>query len=1061
MSRSFFKKLQSLRLRGSLLALVAVLLFSALLPLSSLFSRPANAKQVSLCSLVDNSKCSTALLISVKDYSGNEVNLQSVAPGIYALPAASDYYVRFADATGKKYTSSNKPQGGDEIFVYISTNEDFSGTPFSTSIATCPSTASSLKDCLGSVSPKLYFFNGNSKVDDQAISGGIQPNSLSALGLKAQVTKALGTGTADVKIHFSSDSNGNQTATVTETDEEGNETEETAEVEGDEIETEAESGNEVSASDVTCSKATAGLGWILCSLGELASTILKTLYEKFIMPALQIRPVLLDRDNGTYAVWATFRDIANILFVIYLLVVIMSQLTGIGIDNYGIKKSLPRLIVAAILVNVSYLICQLAVDVSNVIGSSLYNFLANIEISGYQDFVDKLQEGNPLTETPHDLMSNGVTYLIAGGFLTGAIWMNGGIFASALAAVVPILGALFGAAVSVIFMFAMLSFRNAVVVIGVALSPLAFVCYILPSTKKLYERWLAIMKGMIFLYPICSMAIGGGYLASRIILGSGGANSDVFIVVSAMVAEVAPFFAVPSLVRAAYKATGELGARLNGMSLMASRRAQFSFRRSQFAQDRQYEARVHAANNISRRRFMTSRRSRIAARNTVLSAEQERRAADFMDNDANFESTRSANEARDNLAFEHKARDNAAMNDAENVRALSIQSKIADEAQLAKNREYARQLGLSGTAPTGAQVQVNGANITAQTLQDATIQQAVIGQENQLRELPLNQRMTEARAGLLRNNDYIDMRKAQQDAAISNETTKMYEEMYSKMTSVDDLKAALGAALTDGNINKSERLSAVIKAMNSKGMKEDMLQHMFHGANPGSFSATINAGRASGATDEQKRLSGALVDALASSGVYTLQEYAKYIGKQPGTSGVVDLRSFASSNSTTSGASLASAFNDAKEDALAKMDRDEIKAINGLTSTLGSGNLGAWAGVSPEAWAKHAAGLTNGKDINAFRDAMRQCTNDQREQIAHSFTPESFTQANHDTRRAIFNPTYDERTHTYADPTRNAGGATNIAALYRPLVDQINNDDQLRSRFSANANIRTELGVNP
>ena len=58
------------------------------------------------------------------------------------------------------------------------------------------------------------------------------------------------------------------------------------------------------------------------------------------------------------------------LFIILLLVVIFSQITGVGIDNYGIKKILPKLIIAAILINLSYWICVAFVDLSNILGNS-------------------------------------------------------------------------------------------------------------------------------------------------------------------------------------------------------------------------------------------------------------------------------------------------------------------------------------------------------------------------------------------------------------------------------------------------------------------------------------------------------------------------------------------------------------------------------------------------------------------------------------------------------------------------------------------------------------------
>ena len=58
--------------------------------------------------------------------------------------------------------------------------------------------------------------------------------------------------------------------------------------------------------------------------------------------------------------------------------VIISQLTGVGLDNYGVKKILPKLIIAVILVNVSYILCQLCIDVANLVGGSIKEIFTNI-----------------------------------------------------------------------------------------------------------------------------------------------------------------------------------------------------------------------------------------------------------------------------------------------------------------------------------------------------------------------------------------------------------------------------------------------------------------------------------------------------------------------------------------------------------------------------------------------------------------------------------------------------------------------------------------------------------
>ena len=79
-----------------------------------------------------------------------------------------------------------------------------------------------------------------------------------------------------------------------------------------------------------------------------------------------------------YQAWGVLRNIANIVLAIIFLVIIFSQLTGYGINNYGIKKILPRLIVFAILINLSFIICEIAVDISNILGSGLNNLFSNL-----------------------------------------------------------------------------------------------------------------------------------------------------------------------------------------------------------------------------------------------------------------------------------------------------------------------------------------------------------------------------------------------------------------------------------------------------------------------------------------------------------------------------------------------------------------------------------------------------------------------------------------------------------------------------------------------------------
>ena len=89
-------------------------------------------------------------------------------------------------------------------------------------------------------------------------------------------------------------------------------------------------------------------------------------------------------DSDVYKGWGMVRNVANVVMIVFLMVIIISQLTGRGIDNYGIKKMLPRLIMMAIIINLSFYICEIAIDLSNIAGTGLRNMFGAFgsEMSG-------------------------------------------------------------------------------------------------------------------------------------------------------------------------------------------------------------------------------------------------------------------------------------------------------------------------------------------------------------------------------------------------------------------------------------------------------------------------------------------------------------------------------------------------------------------------------------------------------------------------------------------------------------------------------------------------------
>lgn len=248
----------------------------------------------------------------------------------------------------------------------------------------------------------------------------------------------------------------------------------------------------------------AGIGWLVCPvatvLASIADSAKGALDSLFRVPATTI----FDTKGATYQYWQQIRNYANIMFVVAFLIIIFSQVTSVGITNYGIKKLLPKLVVTAILVNVSFPICAILVDLSNILGGTLTNFLSSAAtVSGSSSTEDILSQGNVFTN------------LLSGALLVGATAVA---TYFAFAAIVGLLISFVAIAVTMVIL---LGIRQALVILLVVLAPLAFVALLLPNTESLFKKWLKLFQSMLLVFPIASLLYGAGLLASGILMKSG------------------------------------------------------------------------------------------------------------------------------------------------------------------------------------------------------------------------------------------------------------------------------------------------------------------------------------------------------------------------------------------------------------------------------------------------------------------------------------------------------------------------------------------------------------
>ena len=272
--------------------------------------------------------------------------------------------------------------------------------------------------------------------------------------------------------------------------------------------------------DLSC--AIAKMGWILCPLIETSGQVGDSAFQLLSKTFLETEPELVSTTgaggaaSGTYQAWELARNIANIMFIAAFLIIILSQVTGRGIDNYGIKKTLPRLIIAAIAVNVSYFICQVMVDLSNILGYEIQNFLVGISHSVSDRVAMPASSGISLHTGDSPGTLAGIAAIVLASI--AVVWIILPLLVSAIGVIV----------ITAIVIVIILLLRKAFIVLLVVASPIAFVLYLLPNTEQYFRKWLSMFWKLLMVFPVVGILFGGGQLASAIVLvaGTNGASEQ-------------------------------------------------------------------------------------------------------------------------------------------------------------------------------------------------------------------------------------------------------------------------------------------------------------------------------------------------------------------------------------------------------------------------------------------------------------------------------------------------------------------------------------------------------
>ncbi len=379
------------------------------------------------------------------------------------------------------------------------------------------------------------------------------------------------------------------------------------------VQGETEAIQKVSVGD-SCKSSLGAIGWLVCpTTGKIAEAV-DWLYEK-IENILVINPVPAENGSPIYEIWKYCRGLTNIVFIIFLLVVIYSQLTGLGISNYGVKKALPKLIVAAIMVNLSFLICSLAVDLSNVIGNGLRGVFTSIAESAMVGGTSGLTASGDLTREMK-MSYAGMYSSLAGGT---ALAVGAGTIAFEMGAIWMLIPTVLGAIVAVATGLITIALRQAVVALLIMVSPLAMVANILPNTEQWFKKWKDLLYKMLIFYPMFSLLFGASQLAGFAIIASA---KDGFGLMLGMAVQIFPLFFSWKLMQMSGTFLGNINAKIRGFAAapVASSRAWAESRRQLSKQKHLASGNAYSP-SLRLMQFMSNRRIAKEAELSEYSAE--------------------------------------------------------------------------------------------------------------------------------------------------------------------------------------------------------------------------------------------------------------------------------------------------------------------------------------------------------------------------------------------------------------------------------------------------------
>lgn len=291
----------------------------------------------------------------------------------------------------------------------------------------------------------------------------------------------------------------------------------------------------------SCESEGTTLSWIICPLLTLADKTVSGL-DSAINSLLTIPDGYLT-DGNMETTWKRLRTIAYVILIPIMLVMVIGTALGFDfISAYTAKRALPRLVIAAIFIAVSWELTKFLVVLSNDIGSSLAGLISH-SFGGYNNITlasifkpDGLDSGSLFVG------------MVVGGTALVTFTSIGIIASYALISVVALL-----------IGFVVLAFRQMLIIALMLLAPLAILAWIFPGNDKFWKLWWESFSKLLLLYPLIALLLAAGKSFAVIVSDIDSGTAGTFIKLTAY---IGPYFLIPAM----FKLAGGTFATISGMA---------------------------------------------------------------------------------------------------------------------------------------------------------------------------------------------------------------------------------------------------------------------------------------------------------------------------------------------------------------------------------------------------------------------------------------------------------------------------------------------------------------